>query len=74
MNKHLIPTFIFTVFASSAALLFLFTGKAFYIFNVYRCLMGCPMDVHPGRRKINGTECILCLRCVFSCPTGALHI
>ncbi|WP_416234825.1 4Fe-4S binding protein [Methanothermobacter thermautotrophicus] len=32
------------------------------------------MDVHPGRRKINGTECILCLRCVFSCPTGALHI
>ncbi|NLU03892.1 MAG: 4Fe-4S binding protein, partial [Methanothermobacter sp.] len=42
--------------------------------NCRRCLMECPMDVHPGRRKINGTECILCMRCVFSCPAGALHI
>ncbi|MCQ8905692.1 MAG: 4Fe-4S binding protein [Methanothermobacter sp.] len=33
MNKNLIPLFIFTVFALSAALLFLFTGNFFYIFN-----------------------------------------
>ncbi|NLU04538.1 MAG: 4Fe-4S binding protein [Methanothermobacter sp.] len=23
---------------------------------------------------MNGTECIICMRCVFSCPAGALHI
>ncbi|WP_226891008.1 hypothetical protein [Methanothermobacter thermautotrophicus] len=33
MNKNLISTFIFTVFALSAAILFLFTGNFFYIFN-----------------------------------------
>ncbi|WP_083750461.1 4Fe-4S binding protein [Methanothermobacter thermautotrophicus] len=33
-----------------------------------------PDGCSSRKRKINGTECILCMRCVFSCPAGALHI
>lgn len=25
-----------------------------------------------SRRRVNGTECILCMECVKSCPKGAL--
>ncbi|MBS5644833.1 MAG: 4Fe-4S binding protein, partial [Clostridiales bacterium] len=37
----------------------------------------CPMDVDMtdnARRRKNGTECILCLKCVEACPKHSLHI
>ena len=40
-----------------------------------RCRRVCPMDVDmldDSRRRENGTECILCLECVRSCPRKAL--
>jgi len=49
----------------------------------YACWTSMVLDMLPyrisegrrhGRRKIKGTECILCMRCVFSRPAGALHI
>ncbi len=42
-----------------------------------RCRKVCPMDVDMtdnSRGRINGTECILCLRCVDSCPKKSLHV
>jgi polyferredoxin len=40
-----------------------------------RCRRVCPMDVDmldDSRGRKNGTECILCLECVKSCPRKAL--
>lgn len=40
-----------------------------------KCKRVCPMDVDvtdPSRKRKNGTECILCMECVKSCPTKAL--
>ncbi len=40
-----------------------------------KCRRVCPMDVDPSdpsRARVNGTECILCMECVKSCPKGAL--
>ena len=40
-----------------------------------KCKAVCPMDVDVtdnSRRRKNGTECILCMECVKSCPKGAL--
>lgn len=39
------------------------------------CKRVCPMDVDvtdPSRNRTNGTECILCMECVKSCPKEAL--
>ena len=39
------------------------------------CRRVCPMDVDmldDSRKRQNGTECILCLECVRSCPRKAL--
>lgn len=41
-----------------------------------RCKTVCPMDVDMtdnSRKRLNGTECILCLSCVEECPKKALH-
>ena len=41
------------------------------------CRKQCPMEVDMldnSRSRINGTECILCLQCVDSCPKGALKL
>ena len=41
------------------------------------CHSRCPMEVDMtdnARSRINGTECILCMECVRSCPTGALRV
>lgn len=40
-----------------------------------RCRQVCPMNVDMtdnSRKRVNGTECILCLECVKSCPKKAL--
>lgn len=42
-----------------------------------KCRQVCPMDVDvPDNRRSrrNGTECILCLRCVEECPGKSLHL
>lgn len=41
------------------------------------CRQVCPMDVDVtdnSRRRLNGTECILCLKCVDACPRKALRV
>lgn len=42
-----------------------------------KCKRVCPMGVDvtdPSRKRLNGTECILCFRCIDECPTKSLHI
>ena len=48
------------------------TGKCI---SCGRCKRVCPMDVDMtdnSRRRINGTECILCMECVKNCSKDAL--
>lgn len=40
-----------------------------------KCKRVCPMDVDitdNSRKRLNGTDCILCFECVKSCPRKAL--
>lgn len=40
-----------------------------------KCRRVCPMDVDVtdnSRKRLNGTECILCMECVKNCPKNAL--
>lgn len=42
-----------------------------------RCKKVCPMDVdmtNNSRKRTNGTECILCLKCVDECPKKSLYM
>jgi len=42
-----------------------------------KCRKVCPMDVDMrdnSRKRVNGTECILCMECVDNCPKKALKI
>lgn len=42
-----------------------------------KCKKLCPMDVdmtNNSRKRLNGTECILCLKCIDECPKKALHL
>ena len=42
-----------------------------------KCKKVCPMDVdvtNNSRKRINGTECILCFECIDECPKKALHL
>ena len=41
------------------------------------CKKICPMNVDMmdnSRKRINGTECILCMKCIEKCPQNALHL
>lgn len=41
------------------------------------CKKSCPMNVDMtdnSRKRINGTECILCFNCIEKCPKKALHL
>lgn len=45
--------------------------------NCGRCKSVCPMDVDMmdnSRKRLNGTECILCISCVEECPVKALSL
>lgn len=45
--------------------------------NCGKCKKECPMDVDMtdnSRKRTNGTECILCLQCMNSCPNESLHL
>lgn len=42
-----------------------------------KCKRICPMNVEMtdnSRKRVNGTECILCFECIDECPKKALHI
>ena len=42
-----------------------------------KCKKICPMNVDvtdPSRSRLNGTECILCFKCIDECPKKALHL
>ncbi len=42
-----------------------------------KCRKVCPMNVDMrdnSRKRLNGTECILCLTCIEECPAKSLHI
>ena len=42
-----------------------------------KCRRVCPMDVDMtdnSKKRLNGTECILCMACVDSCPQKALRL
>lgn len=42
-----------------------------------KCRNVCPMDVDVpdnSRKRKNGTECILCFRCIDECPKKSLHL
>ena len=42
-----------------------------------RCKKVCPMDVDVpdnSRRRLNATECILCLKCIDECPNHSLYL
>jgi polyferredoxin len=42
-----------------------------------KCKKVCPMDVdmtNNSRKRLNGTECILCFKCIDECPAKALHL
>lgn len=50
------------------------TGKCI---SCGRCKKVCPMNVDVpdnSRKRINGTECILCLQCVEECPQKSLYL
>ena len=41
------------------------------------CKKVCPMNVdmtNPSRKRTNGTECILCFKCIEQCSQHALHV
>ena len=42
-----------------------------------KCEKNCPMNVeitNNNRNRINGTECILCLKCIEECPKKAIKL
>ena len=42
-----------------------------------KCKKVCPMNVDitdNSRKRVNGTECILCMECIESCPKEALKL
>lgn len=42
-----------------------------------KCKKICPMDVDMtdnSRKRLNGTDCILCLKCIDECPKKSLYI
>lgn len=42
-----------------------------------RCRKVCPMDVDMvdnSRKRLNGTECIICTKCIDECPTKSLSL
>lgn len=42
-----------------------------------KCKRVCPMNVDVpdnSRKRLNGTECILCFKCIDECPKKSLHL
>lgn len=74
--KYLCPITVFLKPASYFSILRVKVDQDLCI-SCNQCRRECPMDVDMldnKRSRENGTECILCLRCVQHCPTGALKL
>lgn len=72
--KYVCPITVFLKPASYFSLLRITCDKAKCI-SCGKCKRVCPMDVDitdNSRNRKNGTECILCMECVKSCPKKAL--
>ena len=74
--KYICPITVFLKPASYFALLRVKndTGKCV---SCNKCKKTCPMNVDMtdnARKRLNGTECILCFQCIDACPKKALHI
>lgn len=74
--KYLCPVTVFLKPASYFSLLRVKVDSKACI-SCGTCKRVCPMEVDvtdPSRKRRNGTECILCMNCVESCPTKAVHL
>ena len=72
--KYICPVTVFLKPMSYFALLRVKCDKEKCV-SCGRCRRVCPMDVDVtdnSRKRVNGTECILCMECVKNCPKGAL--
>jgi ferredoxin-type protein NapH len=74
--KYLCPTGFILRWTSRPALLHV-RARAEACTGCEACTKVCPMDIPVAERVRRGTsigkgDCILCQRCVVSCPTGAL--
>lgn len=72
--KYLCPVTVFLKPMSYFSLVRITCDKSKCV-SCGRCRRVCPMEVDMtdnSRRRVNGTECILCMECVKSCPKGAL--
>ena len=74
--KYLCPTGFILRWTSRPALLHV-SARAEACTGCEACTKVCPMDIPVGARVRMGTrigqgDCILCQRCVMSCPAGAL--
>ncbi len=72
--KYLCPVAVFLKPMSYFSLLRIRCDKEKCV-SCGRCRRVCPMDVDMtdnSRRRLNGTECILCLECVKACSKKAL--
>jgi polyferredoxin len=73
--KYICPITVFLKPASYFALLRIKIDTDKCI-SCNKCKKVCPMDVdmmNNSRKRLNGTECILCFNCIEECPKKALH-
>jgi len=74
--KYICPVTVFLKPASYFALLRVKNDMGKCI-SCGKCRRVCPMDVDVrdnSRRRENGTECILCMRCIEECPAKSLRL
>lgn len=73
MKKYTFPIIMSAIFETVAITLWLTTDNIFYLFNFTYIGVSVALGIalFIGNRK-NGTECILCMECVKTCPKNAL--
>lgn len=74
--KYICPITVFLKPASYFSLLRVKNDKEKCV-SCGKCKKICPMNVDMtdnARKRINGTECILCFKCIDECPKESLHI
>jgi len=74
--KYVCPITVFLKPASYFSLLRVKNDKDKCV-SCGKCKKICPMNVDMtdnSRKRVNGTECILCFKCIDECPKKSLHI